>query len=92
MPRSSIITTVHNTPDVVLRECIDSVLEQTYDDWELILVNDASTAPSVHMTLTQYEKSSPQIRVLHRDENGGILAASSDAADIAQGDFLVLLP
>ena len=91
MPRFSIITPVYNTPDVALRECIDSVLEQTYDDWELILVNDASTAPSVHTTLTQYENLSPQIRVLHRDKNGGIVAASNDAADIAQGDFLVLL-
>ena len=88
--RFSILTPVYNTPEGVLRECIDSVLCQQHRDWELILVDDASPSSHVRQTLAEYS-AHPRIQVHHRPTNGGIVAASNDALAHAAGDYVALL-
>ncbi len=61
-----------------------------WTDWEWILVDDRSTRPEVAEALARLD-GDPRIRVLHREVNGGIVAASNDALAAATGDFVALL-
>jgi GT2 family glycosyltransferase len=90
-PRFSIVTPVYETPADVLWDMLESVRRQSFADWELCLVDDASPSPRVRETLDRVAAEDPRIRVNHRAENGGIVAASNDALTIAEGEFIVLL-
>ncbi len=87
----SVITPVYDTGADVLTECVESVLGQTYDRWELCLVDDGSPAPHVWPLLQQLATRDPRIRVARRERNGGIVAASNDALAMAGGEVVALL-
>lgn len=90
-PRFSIVTPVYETPARVLAKMLRSVRAQTCGDWELCLVDDASRAPHVRRILERAEAQDPRIRVRFREDNGGIVAASNDALELARGEFVALL-
>lgn len=89
--RFSVVTPVYNTPADVLWAMLESVHTQTYRNWELCLVDDASTEPHVRRMLERAAREDPRVRVHFRDENGGIVAASNDALAMAKGEFIALL-
>lgn len=72
LPLISILMPVKNTAPFLV-ECLDSILAQTYSNWELIAVNDHSTDASLAI-LQQYAKDYPQIVVLNNQERGIIPA------------------
>lgn len=76
--------------EAFLRECIDSVLQQGYQKFELILVNDGSTDNSATICDEYNEKYPENIRVLHIS-NGGPLRARLIGTEAATGDVLVFL-
>jgi GT2 family glycosyltransferase len=90
-PRFSIVTPVHDPPVEILRGMLRSVREQTFADWELCLVDDASTSAAVVTALDRAASSDPRIRLTRRAGNGGIVTASNDALAMAGGEFVVLL-
>ena len=90
-PRFSVLTPVYETPSKILWLTIESVLSQTFDDWELCLVDDHSPSPRVRELLDACAATDPRIRVEHRAENGGIVAASNTALAMASGEFVALL-
>ncbi|MXG89800.1 glycosyltransferase family 2 protein [Nocardioides flavescens] len=90
-PFFSIVTPVYQPPTDVLRSMIESVRAQTFQDWELILVDDASPDPQVLATLRGAAASDPRITVVARPENGHIVAASNDGVRAASGEFIVLV-
>jgi GT2 family glycosyltransferase len=90
-PRFSILTPVHETPAPVLRKMMRSVRRQSFDAWELCLVDDGSRQPHVRQILAAAAAADPRVRVVHREENGGIVAASNDALALARGEFVALL-
>src|SRR3954447_2234608 len=90
-PRFSIVTPVYETPQEVLRAMLASVRRQGFEDWELCLVDDASTDSQVAELLSQLEARDPRVRIKRRHANGGIVAASNDALAMAGGEFIVLL-
>jgi GT2 family glycosyltransferase len=90
-PLISIITPVFDTPVELLRQAVDSVLAQAYENWELLLVDDASTAKSTIEFLSDIEQRSPRIRVIRHAKNGGISAASNDGLAQARGEWVGLL-
>jgi len=65
MPKVSVILTVYNKPQW-LRQCIDSVLAQTFDDWELIVLEDNSPNQEVKNILEQYS-SNEKIKIYYSD-------------------------
>src|SRR5690242_3018452 len=67
-----------------------SVRKQSFEDWELCLVDDASPAPHVR-PLLEAARQDPRIHCRFREENGGIVAASNDALAMASGEFIALL-
>lgn len=73
----SIIMPVHNTPQEWLVQALESVRTQWCDHWELICVDDASTAPHVRPILQAYARHDPRIRVLVSPENVGIARATN---------------
>lgn len=90
-PLFSIVTPVYEPPVDVLQEMIDSVLAQTFDDWELVLVDDVSPSEAVRDVLRRAAEHDQRITVIERAENGRIVAASNDAVDAANGEFVVLV-
>ncbi len=90
-PRFSIVTPVYETPVDVLWEMLESVRGQSFGDWELCLVDDASDSQE-HLRILQLAAGEePRIRLGFRAENGGIVAASNDALEMARGQFVALL-
>lgn len=90
-PLFSIAMPVYNVEIKWLEKCIDSVINQTYDNWELCISDDASTAPKIKKCLEAYEKKEPRIKVVFRKENGHISLATNSALEIATGEFIALL-
>lgn len=84
----SIVIPVYNV-EKYLAECVDSVLAQTYTDWEAILVDDGATDSSGRMC-DEYTKKDSRIRVIHR-ENGGLSAARNTGLNAAQGEYVYFL-
>ena len=74
-----------------LAECLDSILNQTYQNFEICLSNDCSTLQETIDTLNEYEKKDSRIKVHHRKENGHISKATNDALNIASGEFIGLM-
>lgn len=89
-PRFSIVTPVFETPADVLWRMLESVNAQTFGDWQLCLVDDCSREPHVRQILTR-AAADPRIFVRFRERNGGIVAASNNALEIADGEFVALL-
>jgi GT2 family glycosyltransferase len=90
-PRFSIVTPVFETPAGVLWEMLESVRRQSFANWELCVVDDASPSPRVRGMLDCVAAEEPRVKVAHRAENGGIVAASNEALALAEGEFIVLL-
>jgi glycosyltransferase involved in cell wall biosynthesis len=85
MPRVSVITTVYNG-EKYIREAIDSVLNQTLEDFELIAVNDGSTDETLEI-LRSYED--PRIIIIDNQKNIGIPKSLNKALGIARGEYIV---
>ena len=84
----SIIIPVYNV-EHYLRECLDSVLNQTFSDWEAICVNDGSTDGSV-LVLDEYASIDERIIVITQS-NAGTAAARNTGLKVAKGDYIFFL-
>ncbi len=85
----SVLVPVYNVEKKWLELAVESVKRQTYQNWELCLVDDCSTDPEVRKNLEQLR--SDKIRVKFLEKNGGISAATNEAAKMAEGEYLVLM-
>jgi GT2 family glycosyltransferase len=90
-PRFSVITAVYDPPPHAFEDTVASVLGQSYDDWEWVLVDDHSPSEETRDRLVALAAAEPRVRLQLRDRNGGIVAASQDALGLARGEFVVLL-
>lgn len=85
MPEISIVVPVYKVENL-LKRCVDSILCQTYQDFELILVDDGSPDGS-GLICDSYAHADSRIRVIHK-ENGGLSSARNVGIEIAQGKYL----
>lgn len=85
MPKISIIVPVYKV-EALLGRCIDSILCQTFPDFELILVDDGSPDQS-GVICDQYAARDKRIRVVHQ-KNGGLSAARNTGISLAAGEYL----
>ncbi|MDD8048037.1 MAG: glycosyltransferase family 2 protein [Thomasclavelia sp.] len=90
-PLLSIIIPVYNVDGSLLSECLDSVLNQSYQNFEVCIVDDCSSKEETLETLKKYEMIDSRIKIKHRTSNGHISKASNDAIAMAQGEFICLL-
>lgn len=84
----SVIIPVYNA-EKYLRRCIDSVIAQTYEDWELIVVDDGSTDNSWAI-LSEYVKKDSRINIVHQD-NAGAGLARNKGLEYASGEYTVFI-
>lgn len=87
-PTITVITPVYNTPADWLRAAVESVIAQVYENWELILVDDASTNADVIALLREFTRRDSRIVVTSRSERGGISMATNAGLEIAKGEFV----
>lgn len=90
-PLMSILIPVYNVSGKLLAKCLDSVLNQTYQNFEVCIVDDCSTKVDTLQTLAEYEKKDRRILIKHRLNNGHISKATNDALNMAKGEFICLL-
>ncbi|RZK82882.1 MAG: glycosyltransferase, partial [Methylobacterium sp.] len=90
-PRISVVMPVHDPAPRVLDAAIRSVRAQLYPNWELSIVDDASTDPAIPRLLARHAQQDPRIHVLRRAENSHIARATNDALAQANGPFIAFL-
>ena len=90
-PLISLITTVYNTEKYVDR-CFNSIMEQSYPNIELIVVNNASSGNITEIVKT-YQDAYPdrKIKLLQFEENQGVFNARVKGAEIATGDYIAFI-
>ena len=84
----SIIVPVYNA-EKTIKKCIDSILAQTYRNFELILINDGSRDSSLNI-LKEYENTDERIVVISQ-ENSGVSVARNKGIDSAKGDYIIFV-
>lgn len=89
-PLISIVMPTYNTDKDMLIECIESIISQTYTNWELCIADDASTNSDTITTLQRYEKNN-KIKITYRKRNGHICIATNSALELATGEYVSLM-
>ena len=87
-PLISIVTPVYNVEERCLRAFVQSVRDQWYGNWELCIADDKSPDARVRDVLEELASQDGRIKVLYREENGGISDATNSALELATGDFV----
>lgn len=84
----SVIVPIYNV-EKYLKKCIDSILNQTYKNMEIILVNDGSP-DNCHIICDEYSKIDNRIKVIEK-ENGGLSDARNKGIEYANGDYIIFI-
>lgn len=87
MPKVSIIMPVYKA-ERYLRVCLDSILSQSFSDWECILVDDASPDASGEI-IEEYVRGDHRFRAIHKPNNEGVSMARQTGLDHATGDYVI---
>jgi GT2 family glycosyltransferase len=90
-PRISVILPIYSPKLEFLVHAIESILEQTYPNWQLCICTDGPQHESVHETLLAYSKLDPRIITEFRQERKHISATSNAAIQMVRGEFVALL-
>lgn len=85
----SIITPVYNAA-AYIEETIKSVLSQTYQDWQLLLIDDASADSSVEI-IDKYARQDSRIKLVQLEKNSGAAVARNKGIELAEGRFIAFL-
>lgn len=87
-PKISVIVPVYNA-EKYLHRCVDSILAQTYTDFELLLINDGSP-DNCGAICDEYAQKDSRVRVFHK-ENGGVSSARNMGLDNAKGEWVTFV-
>jgi glycosyltransferase involved in cell wall biosynthesis len=90
-PLVSILTPVFDTPVPWLREAVDSVLAQVYENWELLLIDDGSTDADLLRALPALAARDRRIRLVRLASHQGISAALNQGLDLAIGEWITFV-
>jgi O-antigen biosynthesis protein len=90
-PLISILMPVFNPDEKFLCGALDSVISQCYPHWECCVADDASTNPKIREILQFYANKDSRIKLILRETNGHISAASNSALSLATGEYIGLL-
>ena len=85
-PKISVIVPVYKA-EAYLHRCVDSILAQTFQDFEVLLIDDGSPDRSGEMC-DEYARKDRRVRVFHK-ENGGVSSARQCGMDNAQGEYTI---
>lgn len=89
IPRVSVIMGVFNSKRKnLLRQSIESILNQTFNDFEFIICDDCSTDKEVLQILDEYAEVDSRIIVIHNEKNSGLAASLNNCIEIAKGEYI----
>ncbi|MGL5434354.1 MAG: glycosyltransferase family 2 protein [Lachnospiraceae bacterium] len=91
-PRLSVVIPAYKTPEKYLREMLDSIQAQTYQNWEVCVVNGSPDGEGhiVDKVMKQYTASDKRFQYRNLGENLGIAGNTNAALDMARGDYIIL--
>jgi glycosyltransferase involved in cell wall biosynthesis len=89
-PLISVVVPVWKTPKKILEQTISSVIQQTYENWELC-ITDGDSDSETEQVLLDWARKDHRIRIKFLDENKGIATNSNEAIALAQGEFVGFL-
>lgn len=90
-PKISIIMTVYNIDRRILEKAVESVLNQVYENWELCIVDDASSRPHVKRVLERFRGADNRIKVKYLEKNKGMSGAANEALGMAEGEYAAFM-
>ena len=90
-PLISVVVPAYRTPQLFLKQMIDSLIAQTYENWELCIANGSPEEESMRKTLEEYSSKDSRIRWMDLNENKGIAENTNAAFSMAKGEFVGLL-
>ncbi len=90
-PKFSVVVPTYRSNELYLRDMVESVKRQIYNNWELILIDDGSGSEILTKLLESLQKSEARLRVISRHENLGISATTNEGIDAATGDYVVFV-
>src|SRR5262245_19762108 len=86
-PKVSVVIAVYNREKYV-RSAVDSILSQTFSDFELLVIDDGSTDGSIAVVQSH---SDPRIRLIRNHTNFGVSATRNKGIQLARGEYLAFL-
>ncbi|MBD9014029.1 MAG: glycosyltransferase family 2 protein [Lachnospiraceae bacterium] len=86
----SVLVPAYRTPEVFLKQMMESVLFQTYPYLELCIADGSGTDDSVENVVKEYQKKDPRVRYRRLEKNEGIAGNTNAAIEMASGDYLAL--
>jgi len=90
-PRISVVMPTYNPNPAWLQLAIESVRAQIYPNWELCIADDASPSAEVRAILKRFAQEDPRIKVVFREKNGHISAASNSAIELVESPWMALM-
>lgn len=90
-PTISVVMAAYRSDPYLLHEAVSSVRAQLYPHWELCIADDGSPGEATWKALTELAATDPRIRIVRREANGGIAAATNSALELATGAFVAFL-
>ena len=87
-PIISVLMAIYNEPQVWMQESIESILNQTFTDFEFIIINDNPERDLNKKLLVEYIKRDNRIVIVNNEENIGLTRSLNKGLEIAKGDFV----
>ncbi len=88
MPKVSVLTPIYNTNPSHLRQCIESILNQTFTDFEFLIINDSPDNKELDRIVLSYKD--PRIKYIKNEKNIGISATRNKLIKLAKGEYLAI--
>ncbi|BDX39591.1 glycosyl transferase [Tenuifilaceae bacterium CYCD] len=85
----SVIMSVFNEPEVWLRESIESILNQTFNNFEFIIINDNPDSETNKLILNEYKEKDNRIAIINNEKNIGLTKSLNKGIDFAKGEYIV---
>ncbi len=90
MPKVSVLTPIYNTNPVHLREMIESILSQTFTDFEFLILNDSPDNQEIENMVFEYVKNDKRIKYYKNERNLGITPSRNKLLKLATGEYLAI--
>lgn len=90
VPNVSVLTPIYNTNPVHLRECIESILNQTFTDFEFLILNDSPDNKDIENIVKEYAQRDQRVKYLKNEKNIGISASRNRLLELARGKYIAI--
>lgn len=89
-PKVSVLTPIYNTNPQHLREMIESILNQTFTDFEFLILNDSPDNTEIENIVLEYAKHDKRVKYFKNDKNMGITPSRNKLVDLSRGEYLAI--